>query len=105
MRGPSQALAFSPDGKLLAAAESLDGPGPHQLRVWDVRRRQLTDFRARTAANLIAFSPDGELIAAAATDRGTEILDARTGDLVQRLEVGNLAGAGGRLLAIGGLLA
>ena len=94
LRGPSQALAFSPDGKLLAAAESLDGPGPHQLRVWDVRRRQLTDFRARTAANLIAFSPDGELIAAAATDRGTEILDARTGDLVQRLEVGNLAGEG-----------
>ncbi len=94
MRGPSQALAFSPDGKLLAAAESLDGPGPHQLRVWDVRRRQLTDFRARTAANLIAFSPDGELIAAAATDRGTEILDARTGDLVERLEVGNLAGEG-----------
>ena len=68
--------------------------GPHQLRVWDVRRRQLTDFRARTAANLIAFSPDGELIAAAATDRGTEILDARTGDLVERLEVGNLAGEG-----------
>ena len=94
LRGPSQALAFSPDGKLLAAAESLDGPGPHQLRVWDVRRRQLTDFRARTAANLIAFSPDGELIAAAATDRGTEILDARTGDLVERLEVGNLAGEG-----------
>jgi WD40 repeat protein/DNA-binding SARP family transcriptional activator len=94
LRGPSQALAFSPDGKLLAAAESQDGSGPYRLRVWDVRRRQLTDFRARTAANLIAFSPDGELIAAAATDRGTEILDARTGDLVKRLEVGSLAGEG-----------
>ncbi len=62
--------------------------------MWDVRRQQLTDFRARTAAGLIAFSPDGELIAAAAGDRGTEILDARTGDLVKRLEVGKLAGEG-----------
>jgi WD40 repeat protein/DNA-binding SARP family transcriptional activator len=95
MQGPSQALAFSPNGKLLAAAESSAGSGPHQLRVWNVRRRQLTDFRARTAANLIAFSPDGELIAAAASDRGTKILDARTGDLVERLEVGKLAGEGG----------
>ena len=104
MRGHSQALAFSPDGKLLAAAEAIDEPGPRPLRVWDVRRRTLTAFRGGTTANLIAFSPDGELIAAAATDRGTDIRDARTGRLVKRLG-GRRSRGRGRLLALGGVLA
>ncbi len=50
MQGASQALAFSPDGKLLAAAESLEGRD-RAAAVWDVRRRTLTAFRGRTAAN------------------------------------------------------
>ena len=92
-----QAVAFSPDGKLIAAAEAQVsaealGGEPQPLRVWDVRRRTLTAFRGRTSANLIAFSPDGELIAAAATQRGTEIRDTRTGRLVKRLGYGDLSG-------------
>jgi WD40 repeat protein/DNA-binding SARP family transcriptional activator len=93
MRGLSQALAFSPNGKLLAAGE-VDVRVPRPLRVWDVRRRTLTAFRGRTAANLIAFSPDGGLIAAAATERGTDVRDVRTGRLVKRIGIGNLAGQG-----------
>jgi WD40 repeat protein len=92
MRNPSQALAFSPDGELLAAAEGFDY-GPRQpLRVWNVRRRTLTAFRGRTSAALVAFSPDGELIAAAAGELGTDIRDVRTGRLVKRFEVGDLSG-------------
>jgi WD40 repeat protein/DNA-binding SARP family transcriptional activator len=93
MRGLSQALAFSPDGKLLAAGE-VDIREPRPLRVWDVRRRTLTAFRGRTAASVIAFSPNGELIAAAATERGTDVRHVRTGRLVKRLGIGDLAGEG-----------
>ena len=51
MQGDSPALAFSPDGKLLAAAE-IDPAGPllpRPLRVWDVRTRTLTAFRGQSA--------------------------------------------------------
>jgi WD40 repeat protein/DNA-binding SARP family transcriptional activator len=93
MRGVSQALAFSPDGKLLAAAE-VDVRDPRPLRVWDVRRRALTAFRGRTAAGSMAFSPNGKLIAAAAIERGTDVRDVRTGRVVKRIGIGNLAGQG-----------
>ena len=93
LAGFSQALAFSPDGKLLAAAE-VDASQPRPLRVWDVRRRALTDFRGKTAAGSIAFSPDGRLIAAAAIERGTDIRDARTGRLVKRIGIGDFSGQG-----------
>jgi WD40 repeat protein len=90
----SDAIAFSSDGKLLAAAEEdvanpLNKGGP--LRVWDVRRRALTGFRGGSAANSIAFSPDGSLLAAAETERGTEVRDAHTGRLVKRLVTADFA--------------
>jgi WD40 repeat protein len=94
MRADSEAVAFSPDGTLVAAAEALVSGNalfgePQPLRVWDVRSRTLTGFRARASANSIAFSPDGELIAAAGVERGTDIRDARTGKLVKRLVTGD----------------
>jgi WD40 repeat protein len=94
MTGDSQALAFSRDGTLLAAAESVDEGEGRPLRVWDVRRRKLTAFRGMSSAVSIAFSPNGELIASAAVERGTDILDVRTGVTITRLEVGDLSGEG-----------
>jgi WD40 repeat protein len=87
----SDAIAFSPDGTLLAAAEE-DVANPLSkgvpLRVWDVRRRTLTAFRGGGAANSIAFSADSRLLAAAETELGTEVREARTGRLVKRLQNG-----------------
>jgi WD40 repeat protein len=93
MRGDSHAVAFSPDGRLIAAAE-VDVRRPRPLRVWDVRRREPTAFRGRSAAGSIAFSPDSSLIAAAAIERGTDIREVRTGKLVKRLPVGDFSGVG-----------
>jgi WD40 repeat protein len=105
LRADSQALAFSPDGSLLAAAENM-GERP-RLRVWNVRQRALTTFRSRTPAPSLAFSPDGRLIAAAtASERGTEIRDARTAQLVERLPAPGVSRSvafspDGSLLAVG----
>ena len=84
-----QAIAFSPDGRLLAASE-VNGNRP-ALRIWDVQRRSLTRFRARLAANSLAFSPDGRLIAGAGNEQGTRVYDVRTGRLVARPQTGELA--------------
>ena len=105
LRADSQALAFSPDGKLLASAEN-GGERP-RLRVWNVRQRALTAFRSQTPAASLAFSPDGRLIAAAsASERGTEIRDARSAQLVKRLPAPGVSRSvafspDGSLLAVG----
>jgi WD40 repeat protein len=94
MRNVSQALAFSPDGERLAGVEAIASEEtlsgePRPLRVWDLRSRTLTDFRAETAANLLAYSPNGRLLAAATQERGTVIRDAGTGRLIERLGGGS----------------
>ncbi len=80
LRADSQALAFSPDGRLLAAAEAFFQPP--RMRVWDVRRRELTPFRASLSAATVAFSPDSRWVAAE-TGFGAEVFDARSGKLVK----------------------
>jgi WD40 repeat protein len=84
----SQALAFSPDGALLAASEvgTDNGAGytGGSVRVWDVRRRAPTAFRAAAGTGSITFSPDRRRLAMA-MDASTEVRDARTGRLVATL--------------------
>jgi WD40 repeat protein len=104
LRADSQALAFSPNGKLLAAAENR-GKRP-RLRIWNVRRRARSAFRSETLSPSLAFSPDGRLIAAAALGQGTEIRDARSARLVERIPAVELSRSvafspDGTLLAVG----
>jgi WD40 repeat protein/DNA-binding SARP family transcriptional activator len=93
LRGAVQALAFSPDGKRLAAAE-VDVPYPRTF-IWDVRTRRLTAFRntcgrrdAQCSTSSLAFSPNGQMIAEARDIAGTEIRDVRTGRLITTLAEG-----------------
>ena len=91
LRTTSQALAFSPDSELLAVGE-LGRPSRDftqftggNVRVWDVRRRALTDVHFPVASISVAFSPDARLLAAAGRERPSEIRNARSGELVARL--------------------
>jgi WD40 repeat protein len=62
--GPTRALAFSPDGKTLAATAGA------RVVLWDVatgaKRRELTGFKG--AVSCVAFTPDGRLVAAGGQD-------------------------------------
>jgi WD40 repeat protein len=78
---PAQAMAFSPDGGRLAVAD-LDG----NLRLLD-----LGSGTVRRAARVagspphLSYSPDGRMLAIGLAERGTELRDGRSLELVARL--------------------
>jgi WD40 repeat protein len=79
LRGHSrsvQAVAFSPDGTLLATASA-----DRTARLWDVQTGTTrTTLTGHTSSVLgIAFSPDGTLLATASHDQSARIWDVQTG--------------------------
>jgi WD40 repeat protein len=63
-------LAFSPDGRLLAAVDMARG-----LRLWDLadRRRRIPVPDVAGVVNEVAFSPDGRLLAIGCEDRSIRL--------------------------------
>jgi WD40 repeat protein len=80
--GGSRALAFSPDGKLVATA---DGDG--FVRVHDANtgalRATATEFLVEPLA--AAFSPDGKSVLAGGADKAVSIIDSETGNVARVL--------------------
>ena len=75
-----RALAFSPDGLLLASAGG-DDSGGEEITLWTVstgaRKSTFTSLPGTTSA--LAFSPDSQSIAVGEAEGGIRILDAQTG--------------------------
>jgi len=101
-------VAFSPEGKLLAACDDLEV----SVRVWDVQSGQLLHKlelpdQERYAHFDVAFSPDGNTVAAyGQTNRrgAVHLWDASSGKFLQRLKLGGFQlafSSNGRLLASG----
>jgi hypothetical protein len=74
-RRPVKAVAFSPDGKLVAAATGVSGGGrtdavaaPSEVVIWDATTgkevARLTDKESIRDYTALAFSPDGSFLAA-----------------------------------------
>lgn len=82
-----RSVAFSADGKLLAAA----GGNPAQfgeIKIWDVaERKELNTIRGhRDNIFAVAFSPNGKLLATCSYDRMVKLWDVATGQEVKNLK-------------------
>ncbi|HEY2584850.1 MAG TPA: c-type cytochrome domain-containing protein [Tepidisphaeraceae bacterium] len=82
------AVAFSPDGRLLATGAG-EPSRSGQIKLWDVATgrpaREIKDAHSDAVLSL-AFSPDGALLASGAADRFAKVFDAATGQLVHSFE-------------------
>jgi WD40 repeat protein len=100
----ASSVAFSPDGRLLAA-----GPGAsNEIRVWDVSTQQWRfDLRGHTDFVMwVCFTPDGQTLASASHDRTIKLWSIETGQellsLPQAAGVFQTVFSGdGRILAAG----
>ena len=79
-RGSVQAVAYRPDGKVLATG-SHDGT----VRLWDPATGELPRMLVGSRATSLSWSKDGKQLATAGYDGETQLWEADTGRLLRRV--------------------
>lgn len=95
---------FSPDSKVIATTDSLNG-----IELWDADTGRLRAFLGQHVSTVyeVTFSPDGRLLASASRDGTSKIWDVETGNLIASSKAGKEIvqsakfNPAGTLLAIG----
>lgn len=77
-------LALSPNGQILASADSIKDK---TIKVWDLRTGELRRTLAGHSDSVVsvAFSPDNHLLASGSKDKTIKIWDLNTGELLHTL--------------------
>ncbi|BBM84227.1 WD40 repeat domain-containing protein [Candidatus Uabimicrobium amorphum] len=84
-----RAVAFSPDGKLMAAGY-LTKSGNHTVTIWDTTtwKPVCSTLNHKAYINSVAFGPQSKRLASGANEDGLIITDTKTGKALQTLHVG-----------------
>lgn len=88
IRDRVNALAFSPDGKWLAAGGG-EPSRSGEITLWNLAERTLLKNLDRTHSDTVlglAFSPDGQRLATAGSDKFAKVIDCRTHEVLLNLE-------------------
>ena len=89
-KGTIYALALSPDGRLLAAAGSMEMPegGQHAIRLYDLLTGEISGLLVghTDVVTSLAFSPDGQLLVSGSRDKTAILWDVDGRAKVQTLK-------------------
>lgn len=83
--GKVRAVAYSPDGRTLAASDNYPAP---TIILWDVASKKavLTLSGQRSDIHSVAFSPDGRTLASGSADHTITLWDVKTGTQLRMLK-------------------
>jgi WD40 repeat protein len=94
LSGPIDALAFSPDGGMLASGDEDGIVALWNVALWNlgVERKPHRLLGHEGGVNAVAFSPDGRFLASASEDRTVRIWDIWSGGVALQTLTGHGAG-------------